>query len=142
MKGRKRHLAVDTLGLVLMVLVTSAAFQDDAKQAIGHLLHRLWFRSFARLAVIFADGMYEGSAVLWARALGGWAMRIVKRGDGRAPTPGGFVPLPKRWVVERTFAWLGRYRRLSKDYEYHTHNSETMIYLAMINLMVHRLEPG
>ena len=63
------------------------------------------------------------------------------RGDGRSTTPGGFVPLPKRWVVERTFAWLGRYRRLSKDYEYHTHNSETMIYLAMISLMLRRLAP-
>jgi len=72
--------------------------------------------------------------------LGGWLMRIVKRTD---PAPAsGFVPLPKRWVVERTFAWLGRYRRLSKDYEYHTRNSETMIYLAMINLMLHRLAPG
>jgi putative transposase len=141
-KGRKRHLIVDTLGFVLVALVTSAALQDDAKQAVGHLLYRLWFRSFARLRVIFADGMYEGSAVLWARALGGWRGWIVKRGNGRSPTPGGFVPLPKRWVVERTFAWLGRYRRLSKDYEYHPHNSETMIYLAMINLMVHRLEPG
>ena len=137
MKGRKRHLVVDTLGFVLVVLVTSAGLQDDARQAAGHLLYRLWFRSFARLRVIFADGMYEGSAVLWARALGGWALRIVKRPGG-----GGFAPLPKRWVVERTFAWLGRYRRLSKDYEYHPHNSETMIYLAMINLMAHRLEPG
>jgi putative transposase len=141
-KGRKRHLAVDTLGLVLVALVTGAGVQDDARGAVGHLLYRLWFRGFERLRTIFADGMYEGSAVLWARALGGWAMRIVKRGDGRTPTPGGFAPLPMRWVVERTFAWRGRDRRLSKDYEYHTHNSETMIYLAMINLMVHRLEPG
>jgi putative transposase len=141
-KGRKRHLAVDTLGLVLMVLVTSAGLQDDAMMAAGQLLHRLWLRGFGRLQTIFADGMYEGSAVLWARALGGWFLRIVKRGDGRAATPRGFVPLPKRWVVERTFAWLGRYRRLSKDYEYHPRNSEMMIYLAMINLMVRRLKPG
>jgi putative transposase len=142
-KGRKRHLMVDTMGFVLMVLVTSAGLQDDARPAIGHLLYRVWFRSFARLRVIFADGMYEGSAVLWARALGGWMMRIVKRADAAgAIRRRGFAPLPKRWVVERTFAWLGRYRRLSKDYEYHTHNSEMMIYLAMINLMVHRLEPG
>ena len=93
------------------------------------------------LRTIFADGMYEGGACIRACALGR-AMRVVKRGDGRAPTPGGFVPLPERWVVERTFAWLGRYRRLSKDYEFHTWNSETMIYLAMINLMLHRLEAG
>jgi putative transposase len=116
--------------------------QDDAPMAVGHLLHRLAFRSFGRLKTIFADGMYEGTPILWARALGDWTLKIVKRGDGRSPTPGGFVPLPKRWVIERTFAWLGRYRRLSKDYEYYTRNSEMMIYLAMINLMLHRLAPG
>jgi putative transposase len=127
------------MGLVLMVLVTSAGLQDDAWESAGRLLRRMARRGFRRLAVIFADGMYEGSACMWAWALGGWLMRIVKRTD---PPGSGFVPLPKRWVVERTFAWLGRYRRLSKDYEYHTRNSETMIYLAMINLMVHRLAPG
>jgi putative transposase len=140
-KGRKRHLAVDSLGLLLAVVVTSAGLQDDAWPAFGRLLARLRWMRPRRLRAIVADGMYEGSAVLWAWALG-WAMRIVKRGDGRTPTPGGFAPLPKRWVVERTFAWLGRYRRLSKDYEYLPRNSETMIYLAMINLMVHRLAPG
>jgi putative transposase len=128
------------MGLVLMVLVTSAGLQDDAWDAVGRLLRRMAQRGFRRLQVIFADGMYEGSACMWAWALGGWLMRIVKRTD---PASGsGFVPLPKRWVVERTFAWLGRYRRLSKDYEYHTRNGETMIYLAMINLMLHRLAPG
>ena len=126
------------MGLLLMVLVTSAGLQDDAWQAVGRLLRRMNDRGFRRLKVLFVDGMYEGSACLWAWAMG-WVMRIVKRGDGSRPTPGGFDPLPKRWVVERTFAWLGRYRRLSKDYEYQTRNSETMIYLAMINLMLHRL---
>jgi len=124
-----------------MAHVHSAGLQDDAPLAVGHLLQRLALRSFERIRTIFADGMYEGSARLWARALGNWNLQIVKRGDGRSPTPGGFVPLNKRWVIERTFAWLGRYRRLSKDYEYYTHNSETMIYLAMISLMIHRLAP-
>ena len=143
MKGRKRHLAVDTTGLLLTAVVTSAALQDDAWDAAGLLLRRLARSTASRqLKTIFADGMYEGSACMWAWGLKEWAMRIVKRGDGRSPTPAGFVPLPKRWVVERTFAWLGRYRRLSKDYEYHPHNSETMIYLAMINLMLNRLAPG
>jgi putative transposase len=110
-------------------------------RAFGRLLARLRAMHPRRLRTLIADGMYEGSACLWTWALG-WRMRIVKRGDGRAPTPGGFVPLPMRWVVERTFAWLGRYRRLSRDYEYYPRNSETMIYLAMIHLMLHRLEPG
>jgi putative transposase len=140
-KGRKRHLAVDTMGLLLVVLVTGAGLQDDAYDAFGRLLERLRCSgAVRRLRVIFADGMYEGSACMWTWALG-WVMQIVKRGDNRSPTPGGFEPLPKRWVVERTFAWLGRYRRLSKDYEYRTCNSELMIQLAMINLMVHRLAP-
>jgi putative transposase len=135
-KGRKRHIAVDTLGLLLVVLVTSAGLQDDHKQAVGELLMRLWHRGSSRLKTIFADGSYEGSAVMWATIIGGWMMQIVRRliGDG-------FHVLPKRWVVERTFAWLGRYRRLSKDYEQKVHSSETMIYLAMISLMLRRLSP-
>jgi putative transposase len=71
--------------------------------------------------------MYEGSAGLWARAVGGWVLQVVRRPAGTK----GFTLLPRRWVVERTFAWLGRYRRLAKDYEYTTHSSETMIYSAM-----------
>ena len=73
-----------TLGLVLMVVVTSAGLQDDAWGSVGRLLRRMAERGFRRLGVIFADGMYEGSACLWAWALGGWAMRIVKRTDGPA----------------------------------------------------------
>ena len=136
-KGRKRHIAVDTLGLLLMVVVTSAGLQDDHMQAAGELLMRLWLRGSSRLKAIFADGLYEGSAVMWARIIGGWMMQIVKRLGGTT----GFQVLPKRWVVERTFAWLGRYRRLSKDYEQDIQSSETMVYLAMISLMLRRLAP-
>jgi putative transposase len=137
-KGRKRHVAVDVMGLLIAVVVTSAGLQDDAAGAVGELFRRMWWRCSQRLRVIWADQMYEGSAVLWARAIGGWVLDIVRRPPGAK----GFQLLPKRWVVERTFAWLGRYRRLSKDYEYLTHSSEAMIYLAMVNLMVHRLKPG
>ena len=136
-KGRKRHLVVDVMGMVLIAVVHSAGLQDDQKMAFGQVLVRLWQRGWSRLSLLWADGMYEGSAGLWAM-LFGYVLTVVRRADGAPP----FSPVPRRWVVERTFAWLGRYRRLSKDYETLTINSETMIYLAMINLMAHRLEPG
>lgn len=120
-----------------MVLVTSAGLQDDHYLASGELLLRLFRSGIERLKLIWADGMYEGPTELWARIIG-WVLQVVRRPEGSK----GFSPLPRRWVVERTFAWLGRYRRLSKDYEYLTQSSETMIYIAMINLMVHRLSPG
>jgi putative transposase len=135
-KGRKRHVVVDTLGLLMCVVVHSAGLQDHDKCAVGAVLQRLALRGWKRLKLIWADRSYEATPVLWAKMLGNWAMSIVHH-----RSKDGFVPLPKRWVVERTFAWLGRYRRLSKDYEQHTHNSETMIYLAMIRLMLHRLKP-
>jgi putative transposase len=128
------------MGLVMKAMVTSAGLQDDAFEAVGHLFWQLVLKGWSFLKVIWADGMYEGSAALWAQAIGGWMLRIIKRSDDQ--TGKGFVVLPKRWVVERTFAWLGRYRRMSKDYEFQTNSSETMIYLAMINLMLHRLKPG
>jgi putative transposase len=94
---------------------------------------------FPRLRVIWADAAYGTRRLaVWAAALGGWVLRIVRKPAGQR----GFVVHPRRWVVERTFAWLGRYRRLSKDYETDPANSEAMIYLAMINLMLHRLRPG
>ena len=136
MKGRKRHLVVDTLGLLMCVVVHSAGLQDHDVGAVGEVFHRLMLRGWTRLQLIWADRSYEATPVLWARALGNWVLSIVHHNSAD-----GFVPLPKRWIVERTFAWLGRYRRLSKDYEYHPRNSETMIYIAMINLMVHRLKP-
>lgn len=92
---------------------------------------------FHRLKVIWADGGYAGAFVEEAKLIYDRVIQVVKRPDLRK-----FVVLPKRWIVERTFGWLGRYRRLSKDYETLPESSEAMIYLAMINLMLHRLQPG
>lgn len=131
MAGRKRHIVVDTLGLVLAVAVHAANVQDrdGAKLVMEKLLGR-----FPRLKLIWADGAYAGKLVEWAEQLGRWTLAIVKR-----PDLSKFVVIPKRWIVERTFAWLGRYRRLSKDYEQNPENSEAMIHIAMINLMSRRL---
>ena len=133
--GRKRHLLVDTLGLVLAVAVHSAGTQDrdGAKLVLSCLAH-----TFTRLVLIWADGIYTGELAGWLRELRGYRrirLDIVKRNEQQK----GFVILPKRWIVERTFGWLGRFRRLSKDYERLPETSETMIYLAMTRLMLRRL---
>jgi putative transposase len=130
--GRKRHIAVDTQGLLLGVVVHAASIQD-ADGADG-LLRRVkplycWLRT------VFADGGYNRVAALLACFLLGLTLVIVRRDPGTK----GFVVLSRRWVVERTLSWLGRWRRLSKDYEHLPEVSEAMITLAMIRLMVHRL---
>lgn len=132
MKGRKRHLAVDTLGLLLVVVVHCAGIQDrdGAKLVFAQLKG-----TFPRLERIWADGGYAGALVAWVAAFAGWLLEIVKRSDDTA----GFVVLPKRWIVERTLAWLSRYRRLAKDYEETCESSETWIRIAMIQLMARRL---
>jgi putative transposase len=125
--GRKRHLIVDTLGLGLVIVVHAANVQDrdGAKLAL------------ARLTRIWADGGSSGQLVTWTKAWLQVALTIVaKPSDQR-----GFAVRPKRWIVERTFAWLGRNRRLSKDYEGRTETSETWIRIAMIHLMLKRLDP-
>ena len=139
MNGRKRHVVVDTLGLVLAVVVHSAGVQDrdGARAVLGVLAMHKLCGLLPRLKLIWADGGYAGQLVGWAKAAGGWVLEIVKRCDDVK----GFVVLPRRWVVERTFGWLGRYRRLSRDYETLPESSETLIRIAMINLMVHRLAP-
>lgn len=126
---------MDTLGLILAIVVHAGNVQDrdGAKLVLAKLLG-----FFPRLSLIWADGGYAGKLIEWTQAFGGWTLQIVKRNAELK----GFVVLPKRWIVERTFAWLGRYRRLSKDYETLTDSSEAMIRIAMINLMVHRLKPG
>jgi putative transposase len=134
-KGRKRHILVDTLGLLIAVVVTGANVQDyhGAKPVLGTVKDRC-----PRLKVVWADGIYEKQWLIdWVRTQCGWELTITKRSDKEK----GFKVLPKRWVVERTFGWLGRYRRLSKDYERLTETSEAMIQMAMIHIMVRRLEP-
>ena len=135
MKGRKRHILVDTLGLILTVIVHSADIQDrDGAKLVLKGMGK-WF---TKLKVIFADGGYAGKLVKWTKQYLGWTIKIVKRSD----LIKGFVVVPKRWIVERTFAWLGKYRRLSKDYEENIETSETMVYLAMTHLMIRRLCPN
>jgi putative transposase len=132
--GRKRHIVVDTLGLLLAVVVHAANIQDrdGAKLVLVKLLGR-----FPRLKLIWADAAYAGQLVEWARIFGGWLLEIVKR----ARDSHSFEVLPRRWVVERTLAWLGRCRRLSKDYEELPQTSETWVQIAMIHLMLRRLRP-
>jgi putative transposase len=134
-KGRKRHILVDTLGLLIAVVVTSASVQDyhGAKPVLESVKDRC-----PRLEVVWADGIYEKQWLIdWVETECGWELVIIKRSDKEK----GFKLLPKRWVVERTFSWLGRYRRLSKDYEKFPETSEAMIQMAMIHIMVRRLEP-
>jgi putative transposase len=134
-KGRKRHIVVDKLGLLIAVVVTSAGVQDY--HAAKPVLDRIKGRC-PRLKVIWADGIYEKEWLIdWVRVECGWELQVTKRSDKAK----GFEVIPKRWVVERTFGWLGRYRRLSKDYEGLTETSEAMIRMAMVHIMVRRLEP-
>lgn len=131
--GRKRHLAVDTLGLILTVVVHGAYWQDY--DGACFVLTKLK-EKFRRLKVVFGDSAYGKNGLPeWVKESFGWILQTVLRPVGVK----GFVILPKRWIVERTFGWLGRYRRNSKDYERTTKSSETMIYISMINLMSRRL---
>jgi len=120
--------------MIMRVVVHSAGIQDrDGAKLVLEQLKGV----FPRLKRIWADGGYRGKLIDWTQAAGGWVLEIVKRNELHQ-----FVVLPKRWIVERTFGWFGRYRRLSKYYEQLTPSSEAMIHIAMINLMLHRLRPG
>ena len=132
-KGRKRHLLVDTLGLPLSAYVTSADVQDR----VGARCLLAGLKPFVpRLKKIWADGAYTGEKLAgWLEERGGWKLEIVER-DREAR---GFEVLPKRWIVERTFSWLIRNRRLSKDYERRVQTSETLIEVAMIRFLLRRL---
>ena len=134
-KGRKRHILVDTLGLVLASVVHSASVQDrdGARLVLGKLeSSHGWIRK------VWADGGYRGKLVDWVSNLQRHrrvSLEIVKRSDKAE----GFEVLPRRWIVERTFAWLENSRRLSKDYETTTSSSQAMIHIAMTRLMLKRL---
>jgi putative transposase len=136
-KGRKRHIVVDTLGLLLAVAVTSAA-ADDGTSA-PEVLKRLTAEHQTRLEKIWADHKYKNRRLdVWLEENGvRYRIEVVSRPIGAK----GFVLLHRRWVVERTFAWLGRYRRHSKDREWFTTSSESMIRLSMIHRMLQRLQP-
>ena len=131
MKGRKRHIAVDSSGLLLAVVVHAANLQD--RVSAKRVLRRVRFSP--RWTRLVLDGGYDSPALAhWCRQLFGVQVDFVKRVAGE-----GFSILPSRWVVERTFAWLGKCRRLSKDYEVLPAVSETFVQLAMIHLMTRRL---
>lgn len=129
-KGHKRHLLVDTLGLMMAVVVTAASVQDrdGAKLVLAKMQHT------SRLQIIWADGGYAGQLVVWVRDKFGWDLEIKKR-----PEEKGFHLIKHRWIVERTFGWLGRYRLLAKDYAATIASSEAEIQLAMTHLMLRRL---
>jgi putative transposase len=114
------------------VLPANVQDRDAAKPLLGQVRGQL-----PRLLVIWADGAYPAVAA-WVKATCGWLLTTILKPVGMR----GFVVLPKRWIVERTFAWLGRYRRLSKDYEHNTKSSEAWIYLAMIHRMSRQLLPA
>jgi putative transposase len=120
------------MGLLIAVVVHAADIQD--RDGAKLLLEKMKGKC-RRLKLIWADGGYAGKLIEWTKQLCGWVLEIVKRTDDLA----GFKLLPHRWVVERTFGWIGRYRRMSKDYEELPESSEAMIHIAMINLMLHRL---
>lgn len=131
--GRKRHIVVDSEGFLLQAVVHEASVQDrDGAVMVFKKVRKL----FPFLDLIWADGGYRGPKLAAEfKKIAPWKLEIVKRNDDAT----GFEVVPRRWVVERTFAWLLNYRRLSKDYEVLTRNSEAMIQIAMIHLLVKRL---
>lgn len=143
--GRKRHILVDTLGLLLVVVVHAASIsdRDGAMLVLPHIRDR-----FPRLRLVWADGGDTGKLREWLGEQSRVRLELVKKppkrvwvraGEEPPPYPGGFQVLKRRWVVERTFGWFGRYRRLAKDYEQLPQCSEAFIRIAMIHLMLRRL---
>ena len=144
MKGRKRHLAVDSLGFPLALVVTGAQVQDSQPAAVARLFVRLRqmlsrarrrLGYWPRLWQVFGDNNYRGTSSMWAKQTGFVLHNVVRNGVG------GFEKLPKRWVVERSFAWLFNFRRLLFDLEYKLANSEGMIWVAAAQIMLNRIWP-
>jgi transposase len=131
-KGRKRNIATDCLGLLLMVTVTSGGMQDRDS---AHRLLALLREHFSTITLVWADGGYAGRLVTWAKAVLCLTLTVVKRTDDIK----GFVVLPRRWVVERTFGWLTRHRRLVRDYERRPEHHEAMVWWATVTIMTRRL---
>jgi len=136
--GRKRHIVVDSLGLLLAVAVTGAKVDDGT--AAPQVLGRLPAAALGRLEVVWGDGRYRNKALeRWRqRTQARYQVEVVSRPTGAV----GFVLLPKRWVVERTFAWLGRWRRLSKDYEYETTSAEAWVQVSAVGHMLRKMRPN
>ena len=146
--GRKRHLLVDTMGLLLKVVVHAANLQD--RESVDLLLEPVKGQ-FPRMEKVWVDQGYTGKGKTWIETHMGWTVEVVERSPRRGwimtqdqglvkvSLPKTFEHLPRRWVVERTIAWIGRSRRMSKDYEYLTSSSEAMVYLSMLRLMLTRL---
>ena len=133
-RGRKRHILVDSLGMLLAVVVTSAAVDDAA--AAQELFDQVESEAFPRLRTIYGDNKYHNYDLYdWMDGNVDYRLHIVRRPEGAV----GFVQLPQRWVVERTFAWLGRSRRLHKDCEKLTETSAAMVTISMIQMMIRRL---
>jgi putative transposase len=131
--GRKRHILVDTIGLLLRVMVLPANIQD--RDGARQLLTAFFAQSARRrVKHIWADGGCAGALIQWAKALWRCTVEVVKRNELHT-----FKVLPRRGVVERTFGWLGRYRRLNRDHQRQAHTGEIMVYLGMIRLMLARL---
>lgn len=132
--GRKRHIVVDTIGLLLVVMVTAASIQDrDGGRGILGRLHG----AFGSVRHVFADGGYQGRLVAIAKRAWGIVVEVVRK----PPDQRGFAVLPRRWVVERTFSWLMRFRRLVRDYERLPETHEAMVKWAMVGVMLARLAP-
>jgi putative transposase len=144
--GRKRHLLVDTEGLVLAVTVHEASIAD--RDGAKLLLEKVGGDRLPRMQKIWADRGYNGQIGEWIKERLGWALEIVKpprrwvrvpANEEPPPYPAGFIVLPRRWVIERTIAWIMRNRRMNRDYEFLAQTTEVLIYVAMIRLMLRRL---